>query len=324
MPLSELRAYRGTNPRPDDFDAYWDRALTDLDRVMSDPGFAPVFRPARYSVPGYRFYDVTFGGVGGARIHAKCLLPGDGSPAHRGPRPAVLKYHGYSGYSGDWSRLLPLCAAGAAVFAMDVRGQGGASSDPGGTPGNTLHGHIVRGLAGEPEDLFYRGVFLDSVALARIAMDHDEVDPTRVASYGGSQGGALAIASAALEPRISRVFSVYPFLSDYRRVWDMDIGGWPYQEIRDHFRQFDPRHERVEEVFTRLGYIDIHHLSPRVRAEAIMVTGLMDDICPPSTQFAAFNALRTTKRHVIYPDFSHEQIPEEEDLALRFVCRLDD
>lgn len=206
---------------------------------------------------------------------------------------------------------------------MDVRGQGGESTDPGGVPGNTLHGHIIRGLDGKPTDLFYRNVFLDTATLARIVIEFSAVDETRVGTYGGSQGGALSLVCAALEPRVSRVFSVYPFLSDYKRVWDLDLGLEPYRELRDYFRRFDPRHDREEETFTRLGYIDIQYLAPRIRGEVIMATGLMDETCPPSTQMAAFNRITSPKELVLYPDFGHEPLPGAADKALRFLAGLD-
>lgn len=65
-----------------------------------------------------------------------------------------------------------------------------------------------------------------------------------------------------------------------------------------------------KEVFTKLGYIDNQHLAHRIRAEVMMFTGLMDTICPPSSQFAAYNKITSKKQVVIYPDFAHEGYPE--------------
>ena len=64
---------------------------------------------------------------------------------------------------------MPYAASGVAVFARDVRGQGGRSEDVGRAFGNTLHGHIIRGLADkDPHKLFYRDVYLDTAQLAGI------------------------------------------------------------------------------------------------------------------------------------------------------------
>ena len=153
-------------------------------------------------------------------------------------------------------------------------------------------------------------------------MDLDEVDPTRVGATGGSQGGGLTLACASLEPRISRAAPIFPFLSDYQRVWEMDLAKGAYQELQDYFRRFDPRHEREQEVFERLGYIDVHNLSDRIRANTLMLTGLMDTVCPPSTQFAAYNAIGAPKDMVIYPDFGHEGLPDSSDIVMTHLLDL--
>jgi len=49
-------------------------------------------------------------------------------------------------------------------------------------------------------------------------MAFPEVAPNRVGVFGGSQGGGLALGCAALEPRVKRVVSFYPFLCDYKRA----------------------------------------------------------------------------------------------------------
>ena len=92
-----------------------------------------------------------------------------------------------------------------------------------------------------------------------------------------------------------------------------------YQELRDWFRRFDPRHEREQEVFTRLGYIDVQHLANRIQGEVLMAVGLMDEICPPSTQFAAYNKITAPKSLVVYPDYGHEDLPDIHDKVYQFM-----
>ena len=91
-----------------------------------------------------------------------------------------------------------------------------------------------------------------------------------------------------------------------------------YAELRTHFRNFDLNHEREDEIFTKLGYIDLHHLAPRIKTEVKMLTGLMDDVCPPSTQFAIYNNLTCKKDMVLYPDFGHEGLPKSELITMEF------
>ena len=314
MPLTQLHKYEGRNPRPADFDEYWDQALDEMRTINPLIELKPY--PLKTSLA--ECFDLYFTGVGGARIHAKYLRPKISAQPH----PAVLMFHGYSGSSGDWYDKLSYVSQGYSVAALDCRGQGGESEDVGGHMGNTHRGHIIRGLNDAPEKLLYRSLYLDTAQLARIVMGFDEVDEARVGATGGSQGGGLTLACAALEPGIKKAAPVFPFLCDYQRVWEMDLASGAYEELKTFFRNFDPRHEREEEIFTRLGYIDNQHLARRIRAEILMPFGLMDTICPPSTQFAAFNKITSKKELLIYPDFGHEGLPGSGDRIFDFLSDL--
>lgn len=312
MPVEELEKYNGTNPKPVDFDEYWTKALDEMKAV--DPQV--VMTKADFQTPCVECYNMYFTGVNGARIYVKHLRPKNIT----GKIPAVLKFHGYSGDSADWYEKLGYAASGIAVFAMDARGQGGKSEDVGGVHGNTFHGHIIRGLSEEdPHKLLFRDIFLDTAELAKISMDMDFVDETKVYATGGSQGGALTIACAALEPKVAKAAPVYPFLCDYKRVWDMDLDIQAYAELKDYFRHYDPRHEREKEIFTKLGYIDLQYLAPRIQGDTLMFTGLMDNVCPPSTQYAAFNKMTCKKKHILYPDFGHEWLKDADDIIFDFL-----
>ena len=319
LPLEELRTYAGRNPRPADFDAYWDEALREL--AATDPK-AQLVPNTTLRAPGVECFDLWFTGVGGARIYAKYLRPTVAARADK-PAPAVLQFHGYTGNSGDWSGKLAYAASGFCMAAMDCRGQGGLSEDKGGVLGTSHNGHIIRGLDDpDPRKLLYRQIFLDTAQLARVVMSLPEVDPARVGAMGGSQGGALTLACAALEPRIRRAAPIFPFLADYKRVWELDLARDAYAELRTFFRHFDPRHEREDAIFTKLGYIDLQFFAPRIRADVLMLTSLMDTICPPSTQFAIYNRLTAKKEMKLYPDFGHETLPGDSDLIFNFMRGL--
>ncbi len=314
MPLAQLKEYRGCTPKPSDYDEYWERALEEM--RQTDPQVELI--PSEFTTPFADCFDLYFTGVRGARVHAKYVRPKHTSAPH----PAIIQFHGYTGNAGDWENKLQYAALGFSVAALDARGQGGLSEDTGGVKGTTMNGHFIRGLNDHPDQLLFRHIFLDTAQLARIVMSFDEVDADRVGAMGGSQGGALAIACAALEPRIKKVAPVYPFLSDYKRVWDMDLAKDAYAELRTFFRHFDPQHENEQEIFTRLGYIDIQNLAPRIRAEVLIGVGLMDSICPPSTQFAAINKMTAPVQLEIYPDFGHEGLPGMNDKIYQFLKSL--
>lgn len=314
MPLEELKKYNGISPRPEDFDSYWERALNEMKSV--DPQVELI--PSSFQTTFAECFELYFTGVKGARIHAKYLRPRE----NKGPHPAILQFHGYTGNSGEWNDKLGYVAKGYSVAALDCRGQGGASEDVGGVKGNTHHGHIIRGLDDSADNLLFRHIFLDTAQLASIVMNMPEVDEKRVGATGGSQGGALTLACASLEPGIKKLAPVYPFLCDYKRVWEMDLAKDAYQELREYFRLFDPRHEREDEVFLKLGYIDLQYLAKRIKGEVLMGVGLMDTVCPPSTQFAAYNKITAKKSLLIYPDFGHEGLPGMNDKIYEFMADL--
>jgi cephalosporin-C deacetylase len=211
LPIERLETYRGKNPCPSDFDSFWKHGLAEMWSIDAKVELIV----AEFQAPNIECSHLFFTGVGDARIHAK-LLRLVNAPS---PHPAVLLFHGYTGDAGDWFDKLGYVNAGFTVAALDCRGQAGLSEDQGRVIGNTLHGHIIRGLddalQGSPEKLLFRQIFLDTAQLAKIVMEMPDVDANRVGAVGGSQGGALTIACAALEPRIKLVAPLYPFLSDY-------------------------------------------------------------------------------------------------------------
>jgi cephalosporin-C deacetylase len=125
-----------------------------------------------------------------------------------------------------------------------------------------------------------------------------------------------------LEPRIKLAAPVFPFLSDYQRVWQMDQDKDAYAELREFFRHFDPMHEREAKIFETLGYVDVQHLAPRIQSQVLWAVGLMDTICPPSSQFAAYNKITAPKNIQIYPDFGHEGLPGHPDRIYQFMMDL--
>lgn len=315
MPLEKLYSYKGINPRPDDFDQYWDESLEEMRALPQKIELIP----AKFQSPVAQCFDLYFTGIGGAKIHAKLLKPRNVT----GKCPAVVQFHGYTGNCGDWQEKVAYAGSGFVMASLDCRGQGGLSEDIIPTKGNTREGCIIRGLDDpDPKKLYYRAVFMDCVQLVNIVMNMPEVDETRVGTMGVSQGGGLSIACASLEPRINRASTHYPFLSDYKRVWQMDLAINAYKELQYYFRMFDPMHQREDEVFNRLGYIDVHHLAQRMRPRVLMFSGLMDTTCPPSTHFAAYNNMNCEKEVKIFPDFGHEVLPGAYDMVYQFMAEM--
>lgn len=314
MPLEKLKTYTGSSPCPADIDQYWDDALAEMNAVDSNETFEEVDYPLKNGT----CYDLYFTGTKNARIHCKFIKPKN----IEGKVPAVLLFHGLSGAFFNWCDILAYVNQGYVVAAMDSRGQGGLSEDAGGIIGPTFSSPFSRGISDDKHNLHQRDMFLDTAMLAKIVMGLPYVDENRVGVTGGSQGGGLSVACAALVPEIKKCAPVYPYLSDYKRVWDMDLDDGAYSGLKYYFRTQDPRHEHEDEIWEKFGYIDIQNLAKRIKADVLMATGLRDKTCPPSTQFAMYNKLTCKKEVLIYPDFGHESLFTHSDKVFEFLSDL--
>ena len=314
MSVEKLFQYQGSSPCPKDIDEYWDAALAEMNAL--DPNVE--FVKKEYKSNAADMYDMYYTGTKNARIHARVAVPKNIT----GKVPAVLLFHGLSGSAGEWCGLLQYVSQGYVAAFMDARGQGGLSQDVGGVSGTTYTTPFTRGLDGDKHDLLMRDVYLDTALLAKIIMGLDYVDETRVGVTGGSQGGGLSVACACLVPEIKKCAPHYPYLSDYKRVYDMDLNKGAYEGLRYYFRHFDPTHEREAEIYEKLGYIDIQNLAKRMKAELLMFTGLVDTTCPPSTQFAMYNKVTSKKNVVFFPEYGHEALKGASDMAFEFLSDL--
>lgn len=116
-----------------------------------------------------------------------------------------------------------------------------------------------------------------------------------------TQGGGLGIATCALNSElINRAAILYPFLSDFRLVWDLDADDIAYEGLRYWSRWFDEDSTRIDEAYAKLAYFDSKNFA-MVKCPVLFGTGTKADIvCPPATQFAVYNNLTCEKRHEFF------------------------
>jgi len=312
MTLEQLRNYKGITPCPEDFDIYWNQQLKQIKNYVAP--FEMTYLP-HLSSKVMECYDLTFISFDGSKLYAKYL-----KPASSDKKPLVFQFHGYPGASRSFLELSGFVAADMAIVSMDCRGQGGKSHDHSNYPGSTVNGHLIMGLSSDsPDDFYYRKVFLDTAVLVKLMKTFEATDHTKLYANGASQGAALALICASLNPEIKKVAALYPFLSDYQRVWEMNLDLVAYEGLRYFNKWFDPAGVRIQETFTKLGYIDVKNFVSRIKGSVMMGTGLLDDICPPSTQFAVYSHLTCIKEHHLYPNYSHELIRDFDDRIVNFL-----
>lgn len=289
LPLAQLRAYVSDVTPPADFGAFWDATIAEARAFPLDA----VFEPVENYLAVIDTFDVTFAGYGGAPVKGWLHLPTNRNAGTR--LPVVVQYIGYSGGRGLVNQDTKWAQAGYAHFTMDTRGQGyggglGETPDPHPSAGDVAFaGLMTRGIS-SPEDYYYRRVYVDAFRAVEAAQSHPAVDPARVVLAGVSQGGGIVVATAGLAAeRLDGVIAALPdvpFLQDFPRAIDITPRG-PYPEIASFLARHRDRYEPVLEV---LRYFDGVNLSRWATAPALYSAAQMDDICPPSTVFASFNA----------------------------------
>ena len=297
MSLVAMKNYRGAFPTPNDFHEFWDQELASLEIPTKK------LTPLDFKIPQVDCYSLTFPGTNHGQVYAKCLFPKSEKPV-----PTIFYFHGYMGRSPDWATLLSLTAGKAGVVAMDVRGQAGRSLDHATFDGITVKGQVIRGATKGPKHLFFKDIYLDVYSLIELVAQLPQVDETKLYSYGGSQGGALALVASALDQRIKQTIAIYPFLGDFKRVLELGNHSEAYDELFRYFKFSDPFHKTETKLMETLAYIDIKNLAQRIQCPVKMITGLEDEVCFPSTQFAIYNQITAPKEHLILPEFGHEDM----------------
>ncbi|MCU1418085.1 MAG: acetylxylan esterase [Schumannella sp.] len=298
LPLDLLRDYRPDVAEPADFDEFWTTTLAEA-RALST---APVLDAVAGPFTEVAITDLTFAGFGGEPVRAWITRPHADEP-----RPAVIEFLGYNGGRGLPGERLHWANAGYVHVLMDTRGQGsgwgsgGDTADPHGS-GPAFAGFLTRGIE-DPQSYYYRRVFTDAVLLADVVSALPFVDASRIAVTGGSQGGGISLAAAALSPAVHAVLPDVPFLCHFRRSAELTPSA-PFTELREYLGVHRGAEERV---FTTLSYFDGVNFARRIRAAALFSVALMDEVVLPSSVFAAFNHCAAADREIaVYAFNGHE------------------
>ena len=296
--LDELKQYQPAREEQPDFDEFWRGTLEEARKYPLNAQFEAV----DYGLRMMDTYDVTFSGYGGQPIKGWFIVP----KGTQGALPCVVEYIGYGGGRSFPHQWLLYPSAGFATLVMDTRGQGSAWSN-GDTPdlidgaNPSYPGFMTQGVL-DPKSYYYRRVFTDAVRAVEAARSHAMVDASRVVVTGGSQGGGITLAVAGLQTDVVAALPDVPFLCHYRRAVTLK-DTMPYAEIR---RYCQTHRDKEKIVFRTLSYFDGMNFATRARAKALFSVGLMDEICPPSTVYAAYNHYTGDKDIRVYTYNDHE------------------
>ena len=266
---------------PEDFDAFWQAALSQLEEVPLEPQLTEI---PEYSNDLRTCYEVRFASLDGAIAGGIVSIPN--AP---GRYPVAIQY---MGYGAEPFYFDPSANPERIDYLVSVRDQGIFKA------GQSRW--IDRGIT-DKEQYYYRGAFCDVKRAVDFAASLEKADPDRMVAWGESQGGAFTFLSAAFDPRIKAIAPAVPFLGDYPDY--ARIVFWPVHEV---FAEADAIGLPREELFQMLRYFDVKNFAPRIQCPVYMSFGLQDPTCPPHTNFSIYNNLGTkNKRFFCVPTCGH-------------------
>lgn len=268
-----------TDAEPD-FDKFWKNSLKALKRIDPEFKVTPHKRDGETKTNLFRVELKSWDGItmrGWLEV-----------PKKKGKYPALLRVPGYNGNKKPIDIYDDLI-----VFSFNPRSHG--ESDDGKESDVDMW---IRGLDSE-EDYYYRGAYLDCIRAVDFLASRKDVDQKRIAIWGGSQGGGFAFATAALDQRIDLCISDIPWLCDWKSYFA--ITHWA--EIGDWFAEHPE--QNWGSMLKTLSYFDTKNMAANITCPVIMGIGLQDHVCPPSTSFATYNLINSSKEYTIYKNTRH-------------------
>lgn len=310
MTRKELEEYFGVSNKPNDFESFWEKRIQIADSIKLEYSLNKI----EFLNKDANYYELTFKSIDGELIYAKYICPNNSKKS-----PIVLEFHDYKEASKGWHNLTRYIGIGYSILAMDCRGQGGKTNDSYKSKGPTVLGHLIQGIDDSIENLYYCKVYLDGYVLSRIAKDLSNTDNEKLITFGKGQGAAIGAFVARFNKNVKKCSMQYPYLSDFRRVYEMGYDENYYEGIRYYFRWFDPLHNNENKFFEKLEYINIVNLAENLTCELLLGTGLLDTLCLPSTQYAFYNNAKCKKKHLVFEKYGHELNNFFENENLKFM-----
>ena len=158
------------------------------------------------------------------------------------------------------------------------------------------NGYLTNGL--DSRDNYYmKHVYVACVRAIDYLCSLPEWDGKNVFVQGGSQGGALSLITAALDPRVTACVANHPALSDMAGYLDNRAGGYP------HFNRL--KNMFTPEKVATMAYFDVVNYARRITCPVYLTWGYNDNVCPPTTSYIVWNLITAPKDKLITPINEH-------------------
>ncbi len=292
---------RPTTTLPPDFLDFWQRQKEALREIAVEPELMhmPDRSTAHADVYHVRFRNVT------GYIYGILSVP-----KAEGRFPALLHVPGAGirPYAGDISQEAVITLQ-IGIHGIPVQAPSSLYTDLMAGP---LEGYWRTNLDNK-ETYYFRRVYLGCVRAVDFLHTLSKFDGENLGVSGGSQGGALAIVTAALDDRVDYLVSYYAALCDLTGYLHGRAGGWPHL-FRDDFTN------QVAKIETS-RYYDVVNFAQQVKVPGYYAMGYNDNVCPPTSIFSALNVLGAPAQVSLYLDSAHWQYPEQSEEGRDWILR---
>ncbi|MBI1301560.1 MAG: acetylxylan esterase [Alphaproteobacteria bacterium] len=150
---------------------------------------------------------------------------------------------------------------------------------------------------------YYKRVYVGCVRAVDFIHSLEDFDGKQLGVMGGSQGGALSIVTAALDNRVKYLVSYYPALADLPGYLHGRAGGWPHL----FKNSFTNQPAKIETA----AYYDVVNFARQLQVPGLYSFGFNDNVCPPTSIYAAINVIPAEKDVSLYKDAAHWTYPEQ-------------
>lgn len=320
----DKRSYRGvatagfeplsiqpTAEEPADFDAFWGEAKAALAKVSVDPRLTPLPSYGTGTVDCYQVDLQTLANRGTSRFYGILC-----EPKRPGKYPALLSVPGAG--VRPYRGLPAMAEKGIITLQVGINGIP-VTMDPSVYDSlrlGALTDYPTYGLDNR-DRYYYKRVYLGCLRANDFLVSHPKWDGHNLGVTGGSQGGALSIVVAGLDPRVTALAAFYPALCDLTGYLKGRAGGWPHM-----FQvEGDGSHRTPDQIRTS-AYYDVVNFARRVKAPGMYLWGWNDEVCPPTSTYSAYNVIRAEKRLVLALETGHWSVPEENDLSDQWLVQM--
>ncbi|MDA3798823.1 MAG: alpha/beta fold hydrolase [Kiritimatiellae bacterium] len=290
-----------------DFDAFWKEQLEKNKIHPLNPKLTEYSFPAK----NVKIYDITIEAHDKTVIHGWYAFPENIDSKI----PCIVLYHGFGGSRGAPQGLLQYTSMGLAVVAFDCRDQGGTTGSNASWANGSRTSVVSQGIL-DPDSYYSKHLYLDSIRALDFASTRDELDQNRIAIMGGSQGGALVSAVAALDDRPAIAIGAVPSNSNITARVMNENGS--FSSVSNYLRKHP---DQIEQCLKTLSYFDTMNMADKIRCPYLAGVGGKDPICPAEMFYATYNRLVNEKHIEIYPFNGHEGGGDIfQEIALNFIA----